>query len=225
MFVRCLNGALPCGSQDWAIPLHLPQLGAWEQDWVDRIQRLCCRIGPDRPLLDVGTQAKNGHRGGKGLATCLNQLISQASRNRWRSDASRSESLKCRAPSLCVTSMLVCLRTFDPEEADYFFVPTMAGCLYDVYGWNQIPMWPPKIHGGRGMCVMCDVWPPPSFHCGWGNTFACAMSTHQLRSRGHWCTEYVIVEKPLHTTWMKPLLPLVDLSSFCHHFCLLAITH
>ena len=53
--------------------------------------------------------------------------------------------------------MLVCLRTFDPEEADYFFVPTMAGCLYDVYGWNQIPMWPPKIHGGRGMCVMCDV--------------------------------------------------------------------
>ena len=39
------------------------------------------------------------------------------------------------------------IRTFDPEEADYFFVPTMAGCLYDVYGWNQIPMWPPKLHG------------------------------------------------------------------------------
>ena len=38
-------------------------------------------------------------------------------------------------------------RTFDPEEADYFFVPTMAGCLYDVYGWNPIPMWPPKLHG------------------------------------------------------------------------------
>lgn len=40
-------------------------------------------------------------------------------------------------------------RTFDPEEADFFFVPTMAGCLYDVYGWNPIPMWPPKHHGPR----------------------------------------------------------------------------
>ncbi|GAX75784.1 hypothetical protein CEUSTIGMA_g3227.t1 [Chlamydomonas eustigma] len=40
-------------------------------------------------------------------------------------------------------------RTFDPEEADYFFVPTMAGCLYDVYGWNKIPMWPPQYHGTR----------------------------------------------------------------------------
>ena len=38
-------------------------------------------------------------------------------------------------------------RTFDPEEADYFFVPTMAGCIYDVFGWNPIPMWPPRIHG------------------------------------------------------------------------------
>ena len=47
-------------------------------------------------------------------------------------------------------SHLICLfRTFDPEEADYFFVPTMAGCLYDVFGWNPIPMWPPRVHGEK----------------------------------------------------------------------------
>jgi len=40
-------------------------------------------------------------------------------------------------------------RTFDPEEADYFFVPTAAGCIFDVYGWNPIPMWPEKYHGSR----------------------------------------------------------------------------
>ena len=39
------------------------------------------------------------------------------------------------------------VRTFDPEEADYFYVPTYAGCLFDVYGWNTIPMWPTDMQG------------------------------------------------------------------------------
>ena len=46
------------------------------------------------------------------------------------------------------------VRTYDPEEADYFFVPTMAGCIYDVYGWNVVPMWPPNTHG-RGAWWGC----------------------------------------------------------------------
>jgi hypothetical protein len=40
-------------------------------------------------------------------------------------------------------------RTMDPEEADFFFVPAMAGCIYDVYGWNPIPKWPADLHGPR----------------------------------------------------------------------------
>ena len=46
--------------------------------------------------------------------------------------------------------VLASFRTYDPEEADYFFVPTMAGCLYDVYGWNTKPMWPAGFHGRCG---------------------------------------------------------------------------
>ncbi|GFR49991.1 hypothetical protein Agub_g12137 [Astrephomene gubernaculifera] len=47
-------------------------------------------------------------------------------------------------------------RTFDPEEADYFFVPIMWACLFDVYGWNPIPRWPADVHGPRpyGASVM-----------------------------------------------------------------------
>ncbi|KAG2424765.1 hypothetical protein HXX76_014189 [Chlamydomonas incerta] len=40
-------------------------------------------------------------------------------------------------------------RTFDPEEADYFYVPIMWSCLFDVYGWNPIPRWPADVHGPR----------------------------------------------------------------------------
>ncbi|GIL48810.1 hypothetical protein Vafri_5227 [Volvox africanus] len=40
-------------------------------------------------------------------------------------------------------------RTFDPEEADYFYVPIMWACLFDVYGWNPLPRWPKEIHGPR----------------------------------------------------------------------------
>lgn len=53
-------------------------------------------------------------------------------------------------------------RTFDPEEADYFFVPTMAGCIYDVFGWNPIPMWPPRMHGGWSPFLF--PLPPPLSH-------------------------------------------------------------
>ena len=53
-------------------------------------------------------------------------------------------------------------RTFDPEEADYFFVPTMAGCIYDVFGWNPIPMWPPRIHGE--MMFSPHLLPRPLWH-------------------------------------------------------------
>ena len=53
-------------------------------------------------------------------------------------------------PTFCPPSAHLRCRTFDPEEADYFFVPTMAGCIFDMYGWNPIPMWPPKLHGGCG---------------------------------------------------------------------------
>jgi hypothetical protein len=48
-------------------------------------------------------------------------------------------------------------RTFDPEEADFFFVPTAAGCIYDVYGWNPIPMWPPKFHGAKKRRPICSA--------------------------------------------------------------------
>eukprot|EP00798_Chlamydomonas_sp_ICE-L_P025705 gene25705-11363_t len=41
-------------------------------------------------------------------------------------------------------------RAFEnPEEADFFYVPTHSGCLFDVYGWNPIPMWPKGMHGPR----------------------------------------------------------------------------
>ncbi|KXZ50759.1 hypothetical protein GPECTOR_15g444 [Gonium pectorale] len=40
-------------------------------------------------------------------------------------------------------------RTFDPEEADFFYVPIMWACLFDVYGWNPIPRWPADVHGPR----------------------------------------------------------------------------
>ena len=51
-------------------------------------------------------------------------------------------------------------RTYDPEEADYFFVPTMAGCVYDVYGWNPKPMWPAGLHGEECSKAPCieDLW-------------------------------------------------------------------
>ena len=37
-------------------------------------------------------------------------------------------------PTFCPPSAHLRCRTFDPEEADYFFVPTMAGCIFDMYG-------------------------------------------------------------------------------------------
>ncbi|KAG2488200.1 hypothetical protein HYH03_013194 [Edaphochlamys debaryana] len=40
-------------------------------------------------------------------------------------------------------------RTYDPEEADYFYVPIMWACLFDVYGWNPVPRWPADVHGAR----------------------------------------------------------------------------
>ncbi|GIL69673.1 hypothetical protein Vretifemale_506 [Volvox reticuliferus] len=40
-------------------------------------------------------------------------------------------------------------RTLNPEEADYFYVPVSVGCLFDVYGWNEIPRWPRNILGTR----------------------------------------------------------------------------
>lgn len=40
-------------------------------------------------------------------------------------------------------------RTFDPEEADFFYVPVHAGCIFDVYGWNDHPQYPPGVHGPR----------------------------------------------------------------------------
>ncbi|KAG2432501.1 hypothetical protein HXX76_008846 [Chlamydomonas incerta] len=47
-------------------------------------------------------------------------------------------------------------RTLDPEEADFFYVPVNVGCLFDVYGWNEIPRWPrgllgPRTHGATMM--------------------------------------------------------------------------
>ncbi len=34
-----------------------------------------------------------------------------------------------------------------PAEADYFYVPVNVGCLFDVYGWNEIPRWPRGLLG------------------------------------------------------------------------------
>jgi hypothetical protein len=34
-------------------------------------------------------------------------------------------------------------RTFDPEEADYFYVPHYGSCFPDFIGNNRIPLWPP----------------------------------------------------------------------------------
>ncbi|MEW5298002.1 MAG: hypothetical protein WDW36_001167 [Sanguina aurantia] len=50
-------------------------------------------------------------------------------------------------------------RTYDPEEADFFYVPAHIAGLSDVYGWNPVPMWPLKAHGTRpfGMSEMAKA--------------------------------------------------------------------
>ncbi|GLC75556.1 hypothetical protein PLESTF_001656500 [Pleodorina starrii] len=54
-------------------------------------------------------------------------------------------------------------RTLDPEEADFFYVPVNVGCLFDVYGWNDIPRWPrgvlgPRTHGAATMQREAARW-------------------------------------------------------------------
>ncbi len=35
-----------------------------------------------------------------------------------------------------------CHRTFDPEEADFFYVPVYTSCyIYPVYAYNDFPWW------------------------------------------------------------------------------------
>ncbi|MEW5312044.1 MAG: hypothetical protein WDW38_003706 [Sanguina aurantia] len=47
-------------------------------------------------------------------------------------------------------------RTYDPEEADYFYIPAHTAGLADVYGWNRVPQWPAGLHATRtfGMSEM-----------------------------------------------------------------------
>lgn len=45
-------------------------------------------------------------------------------------------------PFLCTP-----LRTFDPEEADYFYVPVHVSCLADVIGKADKPIFPDDVPG------------------------------------------------------------------------------
>ena len=39
---------------------------------------------------------------------------------------------------------------FDPEEADFFYVPIMMACFFDVVNWNKLPSWPKGFLGACG---------------------------------------------------------------------------
>ncbi|KAG2432503.1 hypothetical protein HXX76_008848 [Chlamydomonas incerta] len=40
-------------------------------------------------------------------------------------------------------------RTLDPQEADFFYVPINLACYFDLYGWNELPAWPPHTRTVR----------------------------------------------------------------------------
>jgi hypothetical protein len=52
------------------------------------------------------------------------------------------------------------LRTFDPEEADYFYVPQYSVCyIYPIRGWADFPWFMPPASGKEGQCnILCNVW-------------------------------------------------------------------
>ena len=47
-------------------------------------------------------------------------------------------------------------RTFDPEEADYFYVPQYSTCfIYPIHGWADYPWFGPP---GLGEPPHYDIW-------------------------------------------------------------------
>ena len=77
------------------------------------------------------------------MCGCMPRARSSAQRCRTLTVAG---ALPFSAPSPTESVVLPCpcprCRTLNPEEADFFYVPTYQGCLmFPVIGWADMPYW------------------------------------------------------------------------------------